>query len=203
MTVNNNPSGNTYNKYETKNPIYKLLVNHFLQTLDKAVLSLPPCKTLLEVGCGEGYLLNRLNGLRKFEKVLGTDLSDEVVCLAKQKYPHINFLEVDICSMNFKENEFDIVIACEVLEHLKDYEGALLEIKRVARKFAIISVPVEPTWRIFNMLRGAYWKNLGNTPGHVQHWGKKDFLKLITKHFIIEKLYYPLPWQMALCRIVK
>lgn len=201
--MNSNPSGNTYNKYEAKNPIYRSLINHFLQTLDKVVLSLPSCKTLLEVGCGEGYLLNRINELRKFEKIIGTDLSDEIICLANQKYPHISFSEADICSTNFEENGFDVVVACEVLEHLENYERALLEIKRVAKKFAIISVPVEPMWRILNVARGAYWNSLGNTPGHLQHWGKKGFLKLITKYFTIEKLYYPLPWQMALCKVNK
>jgi ubiquinone/menaquinone biosynthesis C-methylase UbiE len=201
--MNRNPSGNTYNKYETKNPIYKLLVNNFLKTLDKAVLSTGSTHTLLEVGCGEGYLINRINKLKKFKRIVGTDLSEEIICLANQKYPHINFSGADICSMNFKENEFDVVIACEVLEHLNNYEKALSEIRRVAKKFVIISVPIEPMWRIFNVVRGTYLKDLGNTPGHIQHWGKKDFIELIKKYFSIEKIYYPLPWQMVLCKVIK
>ena len=98
------------------------------------------------------------------------------------------------------EAQFDLVLACEVLEHLEDPKKALFEIKRVAGKFCIISVPLEPLWRVLNLARGAYLGSLGNTPGHVQHWSAKGFRALIERYFAIEQIYYPLPWQVALCK---
>lgn len=102
--------------------------------------------------------------------------------------------------LNYKNDEFDLVLACELLEHLKDYNEGLSEIKRVTKRYAILSVPMEPLWRILNLAQGRYIASLGNTPGHIQHWGKKEFLKVIKKYFLIEKIYYPLPWQVALCK---
>ena len=45
---------------------------------------------------------------------------------------------------------------------------------RAARaRHLLVSVPREPLWRALNMLRGAYWRALGNTPGHLNHWSKR------------------------------
>ena len=48
--------------------------------------------------------------------------------------------------------------------------------------FILLSVPKEPIWRICNMARGKYWKDLGNTPGHIQHWTKKKFCRMVVNN---------------------
>ncbi len=66
------------------------------------------------------------------------------------------------------------VICSEVLEPRRS--GTSIEnIKELCNEngFILLSVPKEPIWRICNMARGKYWKDLGNTPGHIQHWTKK------------------------------
>ncbi|MFC1576230.1 class I SAM-dependent methyltransferase [Candidatus Omnitrophota bacterium] len=192
--------GNIYNKYETKNPLYKYAVNRFLKTLLSLTADLKDAKTLLEVGCGDGYLLNHTSGASRFSRIEGIDVSEEIVQKAKILYPRFKFSAGSACKLAYSADEFDLVLACEVLEHLDSPAKALSEIKRVAGKYCIISVPLEPLWRIANLARGAYVSKLGNTPGHVQHWGKKTFLALLEKHFTVEKIHYPLPWQMALCK---
>ena len=52
-------------------------------------------------------------------------------------------------------------------------EATLAEMARVARRHLLVSVPREPLWRGLNMARGAYLRDLGNTPGHVNHWSKR------------------------------
>ena len=66
--------------------------------------------------------------------------------------------------------------AIEVLEHVPDPEATVAEMARVARRWLLVSVPREPLWRGLNMARGAYWRALGNTPGHVNHWSKRAFV---------------------------
>lgn len=52
------------------------------------------------------------------------------------------------------------------------------------------------------MARGKYWKALGNTPGHVNHWNIFSFDKLIKcENLLILSKKYPLPWQMMLLKV--
>ena len=193
------PAGNVYDKYHSKNPINRYLVNRFLENLDSIILSINSNSELLDVGCGEGYVLERIAKLENFSNVIGMDSSRSIIKKASAAYPHLKFLQGSVYDLPFSENEFDTVVACEILEHLDNYHKAFKELVRVTKRFCIISVPVEPLWRILNLLRGRYIKSLGNTPGHIQHWGKNDFKTLVGEYFFIEKIYYPLPWQILLC----
>ena len=62
--------------------------------------------------------------------------------------------------------------AIEVLEHVPDPAHTVAEMARCAARHVLVSVPREPLWRAVNMARGAYWRELGNTPGHVNHFSK-------------------------------
>ena len=55
-------------------------------------------------------------------------------------------------------------------------ERALAEMARVARGYLLVSVPREPLWRALNIARGAYVRDLGNTPGHLNHWSRRAFV---------------------------
>ena len=78
-----------------------------------------------------------------------------------------------------KEQKYDLVVTSEVLEHMEDPERALGQLLGVCGGYLLVTVPNEPLWRILNMARGKYWRRLGNTPGHVQHWNKRTLRKLI------------------------
>ena len=72
---------------------------------------------------------------------------------------------------------------------------------RVASRHVLVSVPREPLWRMLNMLRGAYVRQLGNTPGHVNHWSKPAFCDFANKHGQIAAVRSPFPWTMLLVRV--
>ena len=97
---------------------------------------LPEENSLLEVGCGDGRILNRLVG--KYKNTCGLDISYNALKYVKTKTIHGN-LE----NLPFPDNSFDIVMCCEVLEHLpySTYKKAVEEIERVAGKYILISVP--------------------------------------------------------------
>ena len=78
-------------------------------------------------------------------------------------------------------------------------EATLAEMARVARGHLLVSVPREPLWRGLNMARGAYWRDLGNTPGHVNHWSKRGFVSLLSRYGTVEEARSPFPWTMLLC----
>ena len=92
-----------------------------------------------------------------------------------------------------------MTVCCEVLEHLKNPNKGLSEIKRISKKDVIVSVPIEPVWRVLNILRGKYLKSFGNTPGHLNHWSVFSFQKLIRESgFCIKRKIISFPWQMYL-----
>jgi ubiquinone/menaquinone biosynthesis C-methylase UbiE len=97
-------------------------------------------ETILEVGCGNGAIVNTLRDTGKYSRIVGIDLSETAL-----KYVKVEKYVGNINNLNFLENEFDCVIASEVIEHLtqSDFKKGLEEIQRVSKKYVIISVPNE------------------------------------------------------------
>lgn len=199
--------GNYENKYTTQNPISKYLVSNFQSNLLSLVHKISPEK-IHEVGCGEGYLSNLI--LNEGFDIFGSDVSEEVIEIAKQRALSISSVQgckpYFKCSSIYDLDESDsanMIICCEVFEHLDFPEKALEKIATIAKPYVIFSVPREPIWRSLNFMRGKYLKDLGNTPGHVQHWGKSNFISFVEKHFEIIEVRSPLPWTMLLAKVKK
>jgi SAM-dependent methyltransferase len=140
--------------------------------------------SLLDVGCGEGVLTERW-ARRIGGRVVGIDLDDPQLHAqwAQRSAPNLEYMVMKAERLPFADGEFDASTAIEVLEHL------------------IVSVPREPVWRAVNMARGAYLKDLGNTPGHVNHWSKRSFVQLLSRHGEVVEARSPFPWTMLLVRV--
>ena len=72
---------------------------------------------------------------------------------------------------------------------------------RVTVRHLLVSVPREPLWRALNVARGAYVRDLGNTPGHVNHWSKRSFIWMLERHGEVVESCSPFPWTMLLVRV--
>ena len=125
-----------------------------------------------EVGCGEGHLSCRL--LRRGLDVRGSDLESVAVEQANQHARALGygprFATKSVYDLTPSEASAELVICCEVLEHVPDADHALRVLATLANPYLLVSVPREPLWRMLNIARGAYLGALGNTPGHIQHW---------------------------------
>jgi len=196
------PSGNVYDKYSTPNPIERRLVDGFLAQLDELV-ERTGAREVHEVGCGEGELTVRLarNGLRMRGTDAFPDVIDEARDRARTEALEIDFETVPVEELDPDRHAAELIVCCEVLEHLDDAERALEVLAGLARPWLIASVPREPLWRVLNMARLKYWGDLGNTPGHLGHWSKRGFLELLEPAFEVVEVASPLPWTMALCRV--
>jgi len=195
------PTGNTYDKYGSTNPVVKRLMARFDGALDELWQEAAP-ESALDVGCGEGVLTERFAERLGSGQVVGVDLDDAKLRAEweSRARPNLEFRALAGADLPFSKNEFDIACAIEVLEHVPDPERTLAEMARVARRHVLISVPREPLWRALNMLRGAYVRQLGNTPGHVNHWSRGAFLDFVNRHGQIEAIRSPFPWTMVLVR---
>jgi 2-polyprenyl-3-methyl-5-hydroxy-6-metoxy-1,4-benzoquinol methylase len=199
MTEEEFVAGNHTDKYGTKNPISRALMNGFMNAA-RELYGQTGASTMVELGCGEGELAARLLEHAPAE-YLGTDLSTEIIEEAKSRFPHLKFEAHSADGLPFEENSFDLVVACEVLEHVENPREVLREIKRLSRKWVLVSVPREPIWRALNMARGSYWSDMGNTPGHIQHWGRRQFIRMVSEELEILQVKSPLPWTMILARV--
>ncbi len=190
-----NVAGNTYDKYTSKNPIEKRMMDGFFGALDRMLTGLEP-ETVVEIGAGEGRITERLVERFPNATVVGLDLPDTNLADEWDDIDVPMFFG-DATSMPFVDRSIDLVIGLEVLEHVPQPERALADIARVCRGFTILSVPREPIWRAGNMARGRYIRDLGNTPGHVNHWSSRAFERFVATRCAITDVAHPLPWTMV------
>jgi ubiquinone/menaquinone biosynthesis C-methylase UbiE len=193
------PTGNTYDKYASQNPVERRLMASFFARLDAVLPTDSPC-TILEVGVGEGEVADRVRSRFPDARFAGIDLPDPE--LAAQWHERaLAGTFADITRLPFGDAQFDLVLAIEVLEHVDDPRAALRELARVATGALVLSVPREPIWRAANLARGKYIRALGNTPGHVNHWSKRQFGRLVGEHFELQRVLTPFPWTMVAAQV--
>lgn len=146
-------------------------------------------KNILDVGCGTGYVTKRISKINP--DIIGCDTDKKRLELARiYTKNRIKFVPLYIERkplLPFPNDSFDLVISLEVLEHIQKYKETIQELKRVSKKYVIITVPNEPLFRIANFLRGKYLKDFGNAPGHINHFNKKSIVKILRKYFKIKK----------------
>ncbi len=194
--------GNVYDKYGSCNPLVRWIMRGFASALDELVAEASPA-SIHEVGCGEGYWTLRWN--EQGINAKGSDFSHQVIQIAQENaaqrgLPPSIFEVCSIYELERRRDSADLVVCCEILEHLERPELALQTLQQVAGRHLIVSVPREPLWRLLNMARGKYLSDWGNTPGHVQHWSKTGFVRLVVKYFEVVEVKNPIPWTMLLCR---
>jgi SAM-dependent methyltransferase len=193
--------GNVYDKYSTPNPIERRLVSGFLAQLMHLV-DRTGASEAHEVGCGEGELALRLaaRGLR----VRGSDAFAEVIGEARRRAAaagaEVAYETRSVQELDPERDAAELVLCCEVLEHLDDPAAALETLTALAQPWLIVSVPREPLWRALNLARLKYVRDLGNTPGHLSHWSRGGFLRFLEPRLEVVEVRSPLPWTIALCR---
>jgi 2-polyprenyl-3-methyl-5-hydroxy-6-metoxy-1,4-benzoquinol methylase len=196
------PEGNFYDKYHSRNPLARRMMAGFLQAFD-SLSAAAGARTAYEVGCGEGHLSFRM--ARRGMTVRASDISERLVKEANRQATAKElaawFEHASIYDLNSRSAGGELVVCCEVLEHLDDPAAALDVLSGLARPYLLASVPREPLWRVLNMVRGSYWRQAGNTPGHVNHWSTSEFLRFLRTRFEVVAVRTPVPWTMALCRV--
>jgi 2-polyprenyl-3-methyl-5-hydroxy-6-metoxy-1,4-benzoquinol methylase len=195
-------TGNTYDKYGSTNPFVRRLMSGFEGALDELREHAAP-ESVLDVGCGEGLLVQRWAQQVPQARFVGADLREDSIQEGWQAHaaPNLEYRVLEGADLPFAQNEFELASAIEVLEHVPDPGRTLAEMARCARTHLLVSVPREPLWRALNMARGAYWSALGNTPGHLNHWSRRSFVQLLSRHGEVVEVRSPFPWTMVLVRV--
>lgn len=139
--------------------------------------------SLLDIGCGTGFISKILHEFQPH--IIGTDINYDRLQIANELYgsPSLPFLTSNAFKLPFRDSQFETVTAFEVFEHIPDLEPLVVEVKRVAEKNVIITVPNEPNFRIMNFMRGKNLTRWGNDIEHVHHFNRKKLTKFLSKHF--------------------
>lgn len=182
-------------KYEKGGRAAHWLIDRFYAAVIDMIDPSTAGASILEIGCGAGYSTKYLHAaLSPSQTLRATDIGGSLLRAASHRNPDIEFFQSSVYKLPLPDKSVDTIVMLEVLEHLDDPHSALTELTRICRHQAIISTPREPLWRAMNFFRGKYLTDLGNTPGHIQHWSSCGLKSLASQHFQIGRVRKPIPW---------
>jgi ubiquinone/menaquinone biosynthesis C-methylase UbiE len=119
------------------NWISEAFSDQYIVNKSKLISMIQPDDVILEIGCGAGDMAFHL--APKCKKIIGTDLSPEMISVAKNRklkseINNISFQVEDSYNLSFSENSFDKVICINALQVMKEPNRAVLEGYRVLRE---------------------------------------------------------------------
>ncbi len=187
-------------KHTNPNKIQAMLIHNFHQKIADLIQK-TGINTMLDVGCGEGFLLKFLQEQGQNLDYNGSDFSFEAIQWSRANLiPQLRANVADIHTLPYADNSFPLVTCLEVLEHIPDSAVGARELARVSSEYVILSVPHEPYFRGANFLRGKHIGQWGNDPEHLHNYSGRTFRKMLSN--VVDILWhgYSFPWQMALAR---
>lgn len=190
-------SGNLQ-KHETGNPLQRYFIDRFHAEVTRLLDTVQP-DAVLDLGCGEGFVLEALVEAGFDAELVGIDNSADAVAHARERVASsAEILCEDVRELSDLPRDFDVVMMLEVLEHLDDPDGTLQLLGSLTTGHVLLSVPREPFFRGLNMLRLKNLRRLGSDPEHVQHWTQSGFERLVGRHFSIVGRGRAFPWNLLL-----
>ncbi len=170
---------------------------NFNYMLDALLILLDKNKNtcILDVGCGNGYLVNHLISLGY--NAYGTDASKKGITIARQTHPDRFFvqdLSTDKLPAELQHLKFDTVIATEVIEHLYDPEKFIAFCKQAlnGKGEIILSTPYHGYLKNLAISLLNKWDNHLDpfwVGGHIKLWSKATVNKLVTKHGFTDVIF--------------
>lgn len=121
-------------------------------------------RTVLEAGCGRGYLAGRM---ARTHEVTATDIVLDQSAVAR--YPDVDFVAANVEDLPFPDKSFDTVVCTHTLEHVQNLQQAIGELRRVARERVIIVVPKQRPYKYGFNLHIHFFPYAWSLQGHLGH----------------------------------
>lgn len=170
---------NNLRKWEYGNVLYQRVLSRYLDRMawhaDRLLAhAAPDARSVLDAGCGEGYVYRglRQRGLPSV-RWTGVDVSAGAVEFARQRSPEARWAVGDLRRLDAPDASATLVLCSQVLEHIPSPELVRDELARVAARWLLLSVPLEPIFRSICALTVA--AGVGQDPGHVNFWTARRF----------------------------
>lgn len=182
---------------------YPLRAEHKAEILyDFASPVMTKISTISDIGGCYGYCLNHFQQLYKKKKGAETsgsvyELGQEYLVKGPELFPKIRFIHSD--KLGFEK--YDLVLACDVLEHVVEYDKFIKKIKNISKKYVLVWSPLELTLfrKILIRLRLLPKIKWGrqHPEKHVNFWGEKETRDMLKRHFKILKIEFVTGREMA------
>ena len=141
--------------YSCKNPLVRFV---HVGRLDAIVGQIPKKNGLriLDAGCGEGHLLERLHNKYPDQQYYGADITDVALEQARGRCPFAELSRTNLMQTGFPDEFFDVVTCTEVIEHIYEYAEVIKELKRIIKREGrlIMTFPNEVLWTISRFFLG-------------------------------------------------
>jgi len=185
-------------KYTSGGRLYYWHLRQFMHVLYETLATTAP-QSVLDAGCGEGFVTRFLRRQNADWRLTGVDVSAEAIAYARHHPSHdegdARYRCGDLYDLPFDDGAFDTVLCSEVLEHLDHPDRAFDELRRVARRSVVVSVPREPYFQWLNDLGQAL--NLSPDPGHVNFWNRRGFRRFVRRHLHQPRVFTKHIYQLA------
>ena len=134
---------------------------------------------IMEVGCGTGWLSNKLS---EFGKVTACDLGSQIIETAQEHYPQVKFLSGDVESLDLPVNYFDVVVSSEVLSHVPDQSVFLHRLAQLLKRGGFLLLTTQNKF-VFDRT-----ENIPPPEGWIRKWVTMKTLKgLLRREFSIRR----------------
>jgi SAM-dependent methyltransferase len=132
----------------------------------------PNARNALEIGCGTGFVLSGIHQARPHLALSGSEASSIGLAHAQHRVPGAVLFQMDARRIPFTD-EFDVIGAFDVLEHIQEDELVLAEMFRAATRGGGIAITV-PQHKFL-------WSNVDATAGHVRRYDARDLLDKVAR----------------------
>jgi 2-polyprenyl-3-methyl-5-hydroxy-6-metoxy-1,4-benzoquinol methylase len=185
-------------KHTSANPLQRWLLDRFHVCVAGLVAEiLPDGGSVLDVGCGEGFvasfLIDRVPGLT----ISGLDGDQTAARLAGAMLGSGRIGRADVGHLPVAGRSVDLAICLEVLEHLRAPDLTLRELGRVTRGPVIVSTPNQPFFAGANLARLKNLPTWGDDPEHVQWWTARAFERKVAGVLTVDRTLFRFPWTIV------
>lgn len=151
--------------------------------------------SIADVGGCYGYCLSQFQKLctqRKQTKIVSTvyEMGKKYLETGPKIFPDINFIHSD----KMGDKKYDLILLCDVLEHVIDYEDFLNKVGKISKKYILIWSPLELTFLRKILIRSRLFPKIEygerHPDKHVNFWNAKETINIISNYFNILKIGY-------------
>ncbi len=189
---------NNLRKWEYGNGLYQRVLARYLDRMAAQLKRSAP-RSVLDAGCGEGYVYRGLKARGVSARWSGVDASPGAVRFAAAESPECSWSVGDLRRMPEATASADLVLCSQVLEHIPEPERVRDELARVSARWLLVSVPLEPLFRSVCALTVA--AGIGQDPGHVNFWSPRAFRNFLSPVGRVAHWEWTAVYQIALVEV--
>ena len=132
----------------------------------------PQAASFMEIGCGTGFVLSGIKRALPELSLSGSEIFSEGLTFAAERLPGVELFQMDARRIPFRE-EFDVIGAFDVLEHIRQDEEVLSQMYQAVRKGGgiLVTVPHHPF----------LWSQVDDYARHVRRYRAREVVDKVSQ----------------------